>query len=170
MQITKEFLRSLDPCIDGFEWWCAKYGESVELSEFVKAADENWDYVRWLSVRCLTHKSQVKFAVWCAEQVVHLYTGHSDTPQKAIDAAKKWIENPSEENREAAKAASAAYSAAYSANYAAYSVYGASVAAYSASAASAANYAAAYAAAAADEEFKREAVRYLITLETIKCK
>ena len=168
MQITKEFLKSLNPCLDGFKWWCAKYGESVELSEFVKAADENWDYVRWLSVRCLTHKSQVKFAVWCAEQVAHLYKASSDIPQKAIDAAKKWIENPSEEkNREAAE------SAAYDADVAAYAAYVAyadvaassSAYAYYASYASYAAYASAY---ASDEKFKKEAMTYLLTLDTIE--
>jgi hypothetical protein len=147
MQITKEFIRSLDPCVDGFKWWCEKYGESVELSDFVEAADEKWEYVRWLSVRCLTHKSQVLFAVWCAERVKHC--GPSDASQKAIDAAKKWVEDPSEEN------AAAAYSA-YSANYAAYADYAAAsaeaayfsaTAAYSASAAA---YTAAYTAYAAN--------------------
>jgi len=176
MQITKEFLKSLDPCIDGYKWWCEKYGESVELSEFVKAADEEWDYVRWLSVRCLTHKSQVMFAVWCAEKVVHL-AQHQEITQAAIDAAKKWIEDPSEENRDAADAAAdaAAYAAATAdaaaadaATAAAYAAYSAT-AAYSASAATNAAAAAVYA-DAADKEFKIEAMKYLLTLEMTKCK
>jgi len=209
MKITKDFLKSLDPCVDGFKWWCEKYGESVGLSEFVKAADENWDYVRWLSVRCLTHKSQVLFSVFCAERVKHC--GPSDASQKAIDAAKKWVEDPSEENTAAAYtayaanyAAHAAYSAAsasaaasasyaadaaayaaaytayaadaaaYAANYAAYAAAyvayatdAAEAAAYAADAAAYAAYAAAY---AADKEFKKEAMSYLLTLETIECK
>jgi hypothetical protein len=172
MQITKEFLKSLYPCIDGYKWWCEKYGESVELSEFVKAADKNWGYVRWLSVRCLTHKSQVMFAVWCAEKVVHL-AQHQEITQAAIDAAKKWIEDPSEENRDAADAAADAAAYAAAADAAAYAAataaYSASAAAYSASAATNAAAAAVYA-DAADEEFKREAMEYLLTLETIKCK
>jgi hypothetical protein len=180
MQITKEFLKSLDPCIDGFKWWCEKYGESVELAEFVKAVNEKWDYVRWLSVRCLTHKSQVLFSVWCAEYVIHLYKGPSNAPQKAIDAAKKWIEDPSEENAAAYSAASAAYAAASASAASA-----ASAAAYAAGSASAASddYAAAYAAASAsaasaayaayaayiseyedNKNFKEEAMAYLLNI------
>ena len=167
MQITKEFIRSLDPCVGGFKWWCKKYGESVELSDFVEAADEKWEYVRWLSVRCLTHKSQVMFAVWCAEQVAHL-SQYQKITQAAIDAAKEWVEDPSEKNRLAADTAAYFVDVAV---YPAYADYAAAYAAYSATAAYSASAAtnSAYAAEHEDNKnFKEEEIAYLLTLDTIE--
>jgi dGTP triphosphohydrolase len=69
---------------------------------------------------------QVKFALFCAKQVAHLY---SDTRVKAaLSAAEAWVEDPSEDNRlkckEAADAAdAAAYAAADAADAAAYAAY-----------------------------------------------
>jgi hypothetical protein len=138
MIITKTWLKSLEPCEDGYDWWVAKYGEEVELSTFVEACTEEWGYVRWIAVRCLTHRSQVKFAVWCAREMVHLCT--VETPLKAIEAAEKWLGDPTAEHANAAyAAANATYAAADAAAYAAYA------AAYADNAAAAAAYAAAYA-------------------------
>ena len=80
----------------------------------------------------------VKFAVWCARRVAHL----NDHPRMVadIEAAERWLQDPSEANRSAAYAAAdAAYAAASDAARAA------SDAAYAAGAAGAAR-AAAYAA------------------------
>ena len=81
---------------------------------------ENFNYsnVReWING--YTHKQKVELAVYCAELVIDLYTGTSDAPKIAIQAAKDWILNPSEENKKKCKSADAAYAAAYAA-YAAY--------------------------------------------------
>ena len=148
MIITKTWLKSLKPCEDGYDWWVAKYGKEVELSEFVKACTEEWDYVRWLAVRCLTHRSQVKFAVWCARDMVHLCT--VETPLKAIEAAEKWLADPTAEHANAsANAAYAAYASAHAAS----------------AAANAAAYAASDAAYAG--KFKKDAMNYLLILDTI---
>jgi hypothetical protein len=67
-----------------------------------------------------SHLDQVKFALFCAKQVVHL---NSDTRVKAaLSAAEAWVEDPSEDNRLKCKEATyAAYAAAaYAATYAAW--------------------------------------------------
>ena len=65
-----------------------------------------------------TQDKAVRFAVFCAEQSLKYYEAkyQDDRPRKAIEAAKAWIENPTQENK------NAAYAAAYAANAAAYAV------------------------------------------------
>jgi hypothetical protein len=53
-----------------------------------------------------SHLDQVKFALFCAKQVVHL---NSDTRVKAaLSAAEAWVEDPSKDNRLKCKEAAAA--------------------------------------------------------------
>jgi hypothetical protein len=118
----------------------------------------------WVMTRSgiLTHSELVQFAINCAERVLEDFESRypSDKrPLVAIEAAKKWLRNPTSAN--AANAAYAAYAATYAANaaayaaaanaaYAAYAAYAAANAAYAAYAATYAANAAAYAAAAAN--------------------
>ena len=60
-------------------------------------------------------EENVKLAIFSAELVIHLYDGNSDAPKKAIQAAKRWLENPTKENADAATAADAAAAAVYAA-------------------------------------------------------
>jgi hypothetical protein len=78
----------------------------------------------------------VAFAAAKARSVLHLVpTEFADVSRKAIGAAEAWVENPSEENRNATRAASiaahAATNDAYATSFAA--AYAASAAAYAAS-------------------------------------
>ena len=108
-------------------------------------------------------EDSVSLAVFCAEQVLGLFEAKNpgdDRPRKAIEAAKAWLADPSEENRQAARAdayaayaadaysadAHAAHAAAHAAAYAVHAAYAAD--AYSADAHAA--HAAAYAVHAAD--------------------
>jgi len=80
----------------------------------------------------------VEFAVWCTEKALSIFEEEypeDDRPRLAIEAAKRWLEDPSEENRLAVEAA-------------AYSAYGDAVYAVAEAADTAATYAA-YAARAA---------------------
>ena len=97
----------------------------------------------------LSHKFQVSFALFCANQVKHFW---KDIPEavKAIEITERWLvgEATKEECASAAYAADAANAA-----YAAAAASAAAYAAYSAaSAANAAAYAAAYASANADKQ------------------
>jgi hypothetical protein len=97
------------------------------------------------------------WGVDCAERVLAVFEARHFSKQialGAIDAARRCIDDPSEDNRRTAYAADAAAYAAYAADAAAYA---AALAAYAASAAAAAASAAALAAAyAADAAAERQ--------------
>jgi len=63
-----------------------------------------------------SHVDKVRFGVYCAELVIDIYEKYnlSKAPRLAIEAAKKWIESTTEENKKACKSddARAAASAA----------------------------------------------------------
>ena len=84
-----------------------------------------------------TKAEAVEYAITCAEQVIHIFTDkhpNNNKPQQAIDAAKAWLKNPTEKNKNRAfrayldacsvtanaTTASAIYSAVATASYAAY--------------------------------------------------
>ncbi len=59
--------------------------------------------------------ASVKLAIFAAEQVIDIYEKEypkDDRPRKAIEAAKTYLKNPTEENKQAARAAWAAARAA----------------------------------------------------------
>ena len=128
----------------------------------------------------LPKKSCVRFAVFCAERVQHLNT--DSRVQAAIDAAKKYLEDPSKENADAAyHAANAADVVAYNVTDAAYhtaraAAYAANAAYYAAAAGTYAIHTvseiASYAARAAndaDSSIKQEIVNFLkeLYIETL---
>lgn len=83
-----------------------------------------WEKMRVVKAYEWTKKDSVGLAIFCAELVIGIYEKkHPDDkrPRKAIEAAKAWIENPTEENSKAAA-------------YAAYAAASASASAYAASA------------------------------------
>jgi hypothetical protein len=105
-----------------------------------------WSEMRVLKAYEWTKPDSVAMAIYAAELVIGNYEKKypdDKRPRKAIEAARAWLENPTEENRDAAYAAAAAVSpAAYAAAaaYAASAAYASSAAsAYAASAASAAS-------------------------------
>jgi hypothetical protein len=100
----------------------------------------------------MTHMQRVQWAVLCAESVLSIYESkypNDNRPRAAIEAAKAWMNNPSEENRIVADAAYAAADAAANAAYAAAAANVADAVVYAADAASYAAYAVFYAADAA---------------------
>jgi hypothetical protein len=113
----------------------------------------------------------VVLAIYSAELVLPLYEqAHpgDDRPRRAVDAARAWLQDPSEENRAASDAASdAAYSAASDAAYSAASD-AASSAAWAAFSAAWAAYSAAWSAsraawAASREEIRGKIERWLVS-------
>jgi len=67
---------------------------------------ENFNYSNvkeWISD--FSHADKVRFAVYCAELVIDIYEKYnlSKGPRLAIEAAKKWIESKTEENKKACK-------------------------------------------------------------------
>ena len=96
---------------------------------------ERSDWMIWLVRRRkkITKPQAIEIAIECAARVLAIYEKRNPKdkrPRAAIDAARKWLADPSEENRNAAAdAAYAAADAAHAAANAAYAVYAAYAAA-----------------------------------------
>lgn len=95
------------------------------------------------------HKDDsVSLAIFCAEQVLDIFEASSpgdDRPRKAVEAAKAWLADPSDDNRQAARASADAAAASADADAAAYAAAYAATAAADAAASDASDAAAAYA-------------------------
>ncbi|HPC91652.1 MAG TPA: hypothetical protein PLJ74_05305 [Myxococcota bacterium] len=156
MIITTNKLEELKACKAGIDWFLSQKETDLKAICYALVEDNRANWANWLLVRCLTKIQKVQYAVFAAEQVIHIFEKEypeDPSPRKAIEAAKAYIQDPSGTNR-----AVAAYAAdeAYAASAAAYAAYAAaadaaaSAAVYTASAAAAVSAAAAaYAADAA---------------------
>lgn len=86
----------------------------LDILEFDSNEVSDMDKV-WILTKphFLIRRQVVQFAIFCAEQVIHLWVKKypkDDRPQKAIEVAKVCLDNPSEENKgKADDAASAAF-------------------------------------------------------------
>ena len=132
MKVTTEFLKSQMACVQGFAWFCDAFPNGGEHGEVVNKLIEcdKWDWTRWLVVRLMTKPQKIEWAIFCAEQVIHIYEKKypgDARPRNAIEAAKAYLRDQSEESRMAARkaaaAADAAAYAAYAADAAAYAAY-----------------------------------------------
>jgi hypothetical protein len=119
--LSIDWLKKEKACPEGMAWFEAqKETNGIKLVEAL--AKDHWEWANWLLVRLMTHKQQVQYAVYAAEQVIGIYEAkYSDDkrPRQAIDAAKKYVANPSKKNRAAARAAAEAAWAAAEAAWAA---------------------------------------------------
>jgi len=141
MIITESKLLKLNVCLAGLNWFNDNYKEGVCLDVLIKdLIEENKeDWANWLLSRVLKKDDDVKYAVYAARLVLHIFEDkykYDKIPRKAIEAAEKCIADSSKVDR-----ASAAANAANAANAAA------------AAAAAAATSAACTAAAAADAHY-----------------
>ena len=150
MLITKDYLKSLNPCEDRYKHYLQNYKDwQGTLDEFLDLPELTHDDKRWVFVRSID-KNKLRFvAADFAERVLHFYENkypNDNRPRKAIEAARN-------NNADAYAASCAAYAAARVAAYDAAASYAAD-AAYDAAASYAADAAydaaASYAADAAD--------------------
>ena len=163
--VTKEFLQKHDACNSGMEWVIENKLIGLTPKEFIDKlmTSGKFSWANWLIVRLMNKKQKVMYAIFAAEQVLHIFEERYKNdlrPRKAVEAAKAYLKNPSKKTKQdayaAAHAATAARAAAHAASAAAYAYATAYAAAADAHAAAAAAdaaadaYAAAYAADAAD--------------------
>jgi hypothetical protein len=128
MIITLEELAKLNACPGGIKWFCDKYAHKsitfeTLISDLLQAGKEIW--INWLVTGKLSADNCVKYAIFAAEQVLHLYEDKypgDKRPRNAIDAAKKYLKDKNDDAARAAyDAARAAYDAAYDVHDAFYS-------------------------------------------------
>jgi hypothetical protein len=129
MKLTLKKLIELDACEEGLDWYTEQNTTDVFkiLDELIK--QKHLDWANWLLPSMMTYKQYVSYAVYAAEQVIDIYEAKypdDKRPRLAIEAAKKCIKNPTEENKIAvddaadfAAAADASLAAAYAADAAA---------------------------------------------------
>jgi len=108
--ITDEWIAKWRPCQEALNWWDKKEQNSIKILKKL-IDDKQYDWANWTIVRVMTYKQYVSYAVYAAEQMIDIYEEeypNNDRPRKAIEAAKRCIDNPSEENKGAARVAVAA--------------------------------------------------------------
>ena len=110
-------------------------GDTMNIKTEMTVENFNYSNIKEC-ISDFSHADKVRFAVYCAELVIDIYEKYNSSkdPRQAIEAAKKWIESPTEENKKACK------------SYAHYAYYAYAAAAYAAGA----SYSAARTAACAD--------------------
>jgi len=129
-------LKKYGACIEAVDWAKTQKDKSYKALFATCIAEDHLDWVNWIITRLLNNENRVRYAIYAARQVINIYEDKypgDDRPRKAIQAAKKYLKNPSKENAantaNTAHAAHAAH-AAYAAAYAAYAADAASDAAY----------------------------------------
>ena len=124
MNITLKQLKSLYACSTGYEWLKAQKNREVKHILRQCVIEGHADWAQWYTHKLFTKPQAVAYSIFCAEQCIDEYEkAYSDKgPRQAIEAAKRWLVSPTEENRSAAEsAACSAESAAWSARSAAWS-------------------------------------------------
>jgi len=109
MKITVEELKKIDACDEAVEW--VKQQNTTDIHELYELAKRNnhLDWANWLVVEFMDKEQQIKYAIFAVESVLHIFEKkypNDDRPRKAIQAAKDFLENPSDVT--AARAARAA--------------------------------------------------------------
>ena len=122
MKLTKEWLKEIDACSEGVEWFNNQ--KETDGTKVIKKLieEDRIDWANWTICRVFSKKQKIQYAVYAAEQVIDIFEKKypdDKRPRKAIEAAKKCIENDTEENRSKAESAASAESAARSAESAA---------------------------------------------------
>jgi hypothetical protein len=125
MKINKEWVKKQGACQGGSTWFNETYKGDVDGIEVVKTllehtpTEESLSWANWLIVRLMTRKQYLQYAVFAAEQVIHIHEKNypeDNTVRACIEAAKSVIENDTAENRQKATAAwAAAWDAAWAA-------------------------------------------------------
>jgi hypothetical protein len=121
MNITKEFLISKNACDEGIKYFKINKLENISAIDLInRLREESPSWANWLITRLLTKENLVRYAIYSAELVLHIYEAKypkDDRPRKAIEAAKRYLETKEKPDAYAAAAAAdAAYAAAYAAD------------------------------------------------------
>jgi len=125
--ITDDWLKQHKPCQEAIDWWAQKEQDPIKILNNL-IAEKRYDWANWFIVRVMEYQDYVAYGVFAAEQVLPIFEeAYPDDkrPRKAIEVAKRCIKNPSEKNKEAARAAWVAAEAAAEAARAAWAAAGA---------------------------------------------
>jgi len=102
MKITTELLESLNACQSGIDLVATYPDKDHEAVIRRLVADDHWDYANWLLPRLMDYRGYVSYAVYAAELVLPIWEKKypdDPRPHEAIEAAKRCIDAPSENNK-----------------------------------------------------------------------
>ena len=121
MIITKRFLQQKQACQEGIDWVVANCQNKEAVDVIHALMGYKIDWANWLIVRVMTRPQYLTYAIFSAEQVIHIYEKKypdNKKPRQAIEAAKAVLKDDTSENRKLADAAT--YAATYAADAATY--------------------------------------------------
>ena len=122
MKIDLDLLTKLKACKQGTVWFKSQH--ETEHNKVIKKLLEEgkFTWANWLIVRLLDKKQRVKYAIFAAELVLHIFQSKypkNQRPRQAIQAAKNYLINDTFVSAADAATAAAAYAATAAAAYAA---------------------------------------------------
>jgi hypothetical protein len=177
--ITKQWLKKMNVCCSESDMQKAHEIKDMQKICMALLKANRFNDANWLITKILTKKLCLKYAIYAAKKILNIFEEKypkDARPRKAIQAAEKYLKNPTQKNKNAAYAAvdaanvaanvaadAAAAAAAAAAAVAAYAAAAADVVVYAAAAAVVV-YAAAAADVAADAELKTKIIKYGIKL------
>ena len=133
MKITELWLKEKSACFDGIKWFKAQ--KETEAIPVLRALlkDQKFQWANWAICRIMTKPHCVRYAIFAALEVLFIYEKkypYDKRPRQAIEAAQKWLDNPTSNAAADAADAAAADAAAAAATAAdAYAAYAADAAA-----------------------------------------
>ena len=110
MNITTEWLQQNNACEDGLTWFLGQNATCLDTIIPKLLNKGHFDWANWTLTHAMTHRQQVQYALFAAEQVIELYEKQypgDDRPRNAIESAKHFVATG---NKGTARAASAAAS------------------------------------------------------------
>ena len=109
MEITEKWLVENHACSDGLAAAVGVIGGGMSVEDLLPKF-ERADWLIWLlhHAGVVDHRQIVRLACLCARQALPYVPPGEARPRLAIEAAERWIESPTGENRDAAGAAAGA--------------------------------------------------------------
>src|SRR3990167_2958832 len=95
MKITKEQIKALNPCTDGYKWFL-KHGSECLLTTLLAVDKPRTDWARWLYTQLMTFNQRREFAIFAAEQVLPIFEKKyplDGRPRAAIEAPQAVLKN-----------------------------------------------------------------------------
>ena len=125
MKITLEWLKEVNACDKGVDWFKnKKLSDDIEILNAL-IADDKLDWINWVICRIFNREQKIRYGIYAAEQVLDIFEKKypkDDRPRNAIEFARKCITDKSSVAAGAAEAATwAAKDAAKAAAWAAWS-------------------------------------------------
>ena len=120
-QITTKELKDMNACTEGIFWWEINKEKTLELM-LEKTDRESIKYFNWYVTKKLSNNNCIKYSIFSAKLALENFEKVfpiDDRPRKAIESARNYLNDPSENNKRAARSAYSAARSVYSAAYSA---------------------------------------------------